>query len=81
MAKKLKSTSQINILNNFFKEHPNKWSDDDLMKLSQKTKLSRSKVYKWLWDQRNTQRFVSTSFQENEDRENGIIRTMKELES
>ena len=67
MAKKLKSTSQINILKHFFKYHPNKWSDDDLIKLSQKTKLSRSKVYKWLWDQRNIQRFSSsTSFKENE---------------
>jgi hypothetical protein len=47
--RKRKDSSQMKVLTEAFEENP-QWSKDQILKLSESTRLTQTQVYKWNWD-------------------------------
>lgn len=49
--RKRKTKEQIKMLENEFIKNPH-WSNDDVVRIAEYTKLEKSQVYKWNWDKK-----------------------------
>ena len=48
-----KSSKQIEILKEMYKDCNYEWSKEQILEASEKSNLPQSVIYKWLWDQKN----------------------------
>ena len=60
-----KNNEQIVILSKFYMEHK-KWSKKEIKEMSENIGLKETKIYKWLWDQKNKE-YRSTKFVVNKN--------------
>ena len=56
-----KNNEQILLLSKFFNEHKN-WSKKEIKEMSKNIGLKETKIYKWLWDQKNKEYNRLTKF-------------------
>ena len=67
---RMKSDQQIKVLNEFFNSH-SEWTNEDINALGSQLKLTRSQIYKFLWNLRKKQQKAKVEVEEMSSEESG----------